>query len=80
MKNKGTKYLTAGEFLPSGRDGLDLQVAQARWQLLLSIQRMVPEFFEKLRDDVLGAFFQARQTGVLENWVRLLDVADPFRS
>jgi hypothetical protein len=55
--------LTCSEFLASGRNGLNQQVGNARWQLLLAIQRNVPEFFEQLRDEVYPAFAKLAKPG-----------------
>src|SRR2546427_193509 len=55
-KNASSVYLTAGEFLATARNGLNQQVANARWQFTLSVQKHVPEFFERLRDQVLPVF------------------------
>jgi len=55
-KDERAVCLTAGELLASDRNGLNQQVANARWQLILAVQRKVPEFFERLRDEVYPAF------------------------
>ncbi len=55
-KNERAVHLTANEFLASGRNGMNQQVASARWQFMLALQRNVPEFFERLRDEVFPAF------------------------
>jgi len=55
-KNESTFRLTASEFLAVGRNELNQQVANARWQLILAARRNVPEFFERLRDEVYPVF------------------------
>jgi hypothetical protein len=55
-KDERAVRLTASEFLANGSNGLNQQVANARWQLILALQRKVPEFFERLRDEVYPAF------------------------
>ena len=57
-KDERAVRLTAAEFLASGGNGLNQEVANARWQLILAIQRKVPGFFERLRDEVYPAFEQ----------------------
>lgn len=56
LKDQRAVRLTASDYLASDRKGLNQQVASARWQLMLTVQRLVPEFFERLRDDVYPAF------------------------
>src|ERR1700730_6811527 len=48
--------LTGSEYLVSGRDGLNQQVANARWQFIMAVQRVVPEFLERLRDRVYPTY------------------------
>jgi hypothetical protein len=48
--------LTASDYVVNGRDGLNQQVANARWQFLMAVQRIVPEFFERLRNDVYPTY------------------------
>jgi hypothetical protein len=62
-KDERAVCLTASEFLAVGRNGLNQQVANARWQLILAAQRNVPEVFEALRDEVYPAFEQLAQPG-----------------
>jgi hypothetical protein len=62
-KDERAVHLTASEFLASGRNGLNQQVASARWQLLLALRRKVPEFFEQLRDEVYPAFARLAKPG-----------------
>jgi hypothetical protein len=62
-KDEHALRLTASEFLANGRDGLNQQVANARWQLMLAVQRKVPEFFERLRDEVYPAFARLAKPG-----------------
>jgi hypothetical protein len=62
-KDARAMHLTASEFLASGRNGLDQQVASARWQFLLAVQRKVPEYFERLRDEVYPAFARLAKPG-----------------
>jgi hypothetical protein len=47
---------TGSEYLVSGRDGLNQQVANARWQFIMAVQRVVPEFLERLRDRVYPTY------------------------
>jgi hypothetical protein len=56
-------HLTASEFLASGRNGLNQQVANARWQFMLAVRRQVPELFERLRDEVYPAFARLAKPG-----------------
>jgi hypothetical protein len=62
-KDDRSMHLTASEFLATGRNGLDQQVASARWQFLLAVQRKVPEFFGQLRDEVYPAFARRAKPG-----------------
>ena len=62
-KDEQAVHLTASEFLASGRNGLNQQIASARWQFILAIQRKVPAVFERLRDDVYPAFARATKPG-----------------
>jgi hypothetical protein len=55
-KDERAVCLTASEFLAIGSNGLNQQVASARWQLILALQRNVPEFFERLRGEVYPVF------------------------
>ena len=54
---------TAGELLASSRNGLNQQIASARWQLILAIQRKVPAFLEQLRDEVYPSFARLAKAG-----------------
>jgi hypothetical protein len=62
-KDERAVCLTASEFLASGRTGLNQQVANARWQLILALRRKVPEFFVRLRDEVYPAFGRLAKPG-----------------
>jgi hypothetical protein len=62
-KDERAVRLTAAEFLASGGNGLNQEVANARWQLILAIQRKVPGFFERLRDEVYPAFARLENPG-----------------
>jgi hypothetical protein len=62
-KDEHALRLTASEFLASDRNGLNQQIVSARWQFLLALRRQVPEFYERLRDDVYPAFMRLAKPG-----------------
>jgi hypothetical protein len=62
-KDERPLRLTASEFLASDRNGLNQQVASARWQFLLALRRQVPEFYERLRCDVYPSFTRLAKPG-----------------
>ncbi len=57
-KDERALHLTVSEYLASGRNGMNQQIANARWQFMLALRRNVPEVFERLRGDVHPAFAQ----------------------
>src|SRR5580700_819662 len=63
MKDERNLRLTASEFLASDKSGLNQQVANARWQFLLALNRKVPDVFERLRNDVYPVFARLAKPG-----------------
>ncbi len=60
---KSPLHLTASDYVANDRNGLNQQIANARWFFLKSVQRCVPEFFEHLREQVYPAYAQVEKTG-----------------
>ena len=68
-KDEGARHLTASEFLATGRNGSNQQVANARWQFMLAVQGKVPAFFERLRPHITqGALHTVRVWETEKNW------------
>jgi hypothetical protein len=63
MKDERALRLTASEFLASDKSGLNQQVANARWQFLMALNRKVPDVFERLRNDVYPVFARLAKPG-----------------
>src|SRR5262245_55841383 len=62
-KNENSIYLTAAQSLATSRNGMNQQIANARWQFISAVRKKVPKVFEQLRDSVLPAFEQFVRPG-----------------
>jgi hypothetical protein len=86
-KDPGGVHLTAGEYLLRARSGLNQQMVSARRLLMVTVRRVVPQFFERLRDDVYPTFARLAEAkpglrhrgGNFSIWLSRFDRDDEFK-